>query len=143
MKVIASLLLTLAFAASVFAADFDPRATFGTAPGRDLDAALKRAAQTKKRVLLFYWNSKDKGAYPGLDMKYFAEMEETKKLMKDNFIVVLLDKDHKDAKPYLASNTEKPQWVLIGADGKTIKTESAAANPETGLKKVKELVALP
>ena len=143
MKTIAALLLTLTLTASAIAADFDPRATFGSVPGRDLDSALKKSAQTGKRVLLFYWNSKEKSAYPGLDMKYFAELEETKKLIKENFILVLLDRDHKDAKPYLADNTEKPRYVLIGSDGKAIKEGPAAENPEWGLKRVKELVAMP
>lgn len=136
---LALLLLPLA----VHAGPFDARATFGQSPGRDLDAALKRAPMEKKRVLLFFWNSKEKENYPGLEMKYFAERDETKKLLKDNFILVLLDREHKDVERYMpARNIEKAQWVLIGYDGKMVKSEQVYGNPDSGLKIVKELVAL-
>lgn len=134
----------LLFPVLALADQFDPRATFGQVPGRDLDSALKRSTTEKKRVLLFFWNSKEKERSPGLEMRYFAEREETKKLLKDNFILVLLDRGHQDVKRLVPDrNIEKAQWVLIGADGNVIKSEPVYGNPDVGLKVVKELIAQP
>lgn len=139
-----SALLSLLLHSIVFAGPFEPREVFGIAPGRDLDAALKRAQTDRKRVLLFYWNSKEKERDPGLEMRYFAEREETKKVMKNNFVIVLLDREHKDVKPYLTGqNIEKAQWALIRNDGKLIKTEAVYGNPDVGLRVVNELALMP
>jgi len=144
MKTAASTLIASLCLFTVLAGEFDPRAAFGVMPGRDLDNAIKRAGQANKRVFLVFWNSNEKGNYPGLEMKYFAEREETKKLLKDNFILVLLDRKHQDVKKYIPDgNIEKAQWVLIGPDGKVIKQEAVYGNPDVGLKTVKELIALP
>jgi len=144
MKTIFVSLLVICWSVSAIAGQFDARATFGIVPGNDLTSALKRAEQSKKPVLLFFWNSKEKGNYPGLEMKYFAERQETKKLLKDNFILVLLDRDHSQVKKYIpAGNIEKAQWVLIAPDGHVLKQEAVYGNPDVGLKTIKDLVALP
>jgi hypothetical protein len=125
------------------AAGFDERTAFGIAPGRDLDAALKRAEKEKKRVFLVFWNSKEKTDYPGLDIKYFTQLQQTKKLLTDHFIIVLLDRGHKDVKKYLdAANTEKAQYVLITPAGDALKQGAMNVNENNGLKIVQELVAL-
>lgn len=143
MKTIVLTFLLAFWSITAIAGEFDAHAAFGTAPGHDLNAALKRAEKDKKRVLLFFWNPKEKD-YPGLDMKYFAELKETKKLLKDNFILVLLDRGHNQVKKYLPEgNIEKPWWVLIEADGQLVRQKAVYANPDEGLKTVKELVALP
>ena len=137
-------ILVVFWASLAVAGPFDARAVFGVTPANDLESALKRAEQAKKRVLLFFWNSKEKENYPGLEMKYFAERQETKKLLKENFMLVLLDRNHKQVQKYLpAGNAEKAQWVLIAPDGHVIKQEAVYGNPDSGLKAVKELVALP
>jgi hypothetical protein len=144
MKTVILAIIVAFWSITAIAKPFDARATFGVAPGLDLNAALKRAEKDKKRVLLFFWNSREKGNYPGLEMKYFAELQETKQLLKDNFILVLLDRDNKDVKKYLPEgNIEKAQWVLIAPDGSVVQRGPTDVNPEGGLKKVKELVALP
>lgn len=144
---------TLAFAVAaclvfspphVRAGPLDVRAAFDTTPGRDMDAALKRAEKEKKRVFLATYDPKEGGNFPGLDIKYFTDLQETKKLLKDNFILVLLLKGHKDLAKFKPSgNTEKAYYVLVSSSGQVIKSDKMAANPEEGLKIVKELVALP
>jgi hypothetical protein len=129
---------------SGISAEFNARETFGLTPSRDLDSSLRQAQQKNKRVLLFFWDSKQKGNYPGLEMKYFAGLQETKKLLKDNFVVVLLDRNKSDAKKYYPSgNIEKAQWVLINSDGTTIKQAAVYGNPDEGLKTIKELISIP
>ena len=50
--------------------------------------------------------------------------------LKDNFVVVLLDRNKSDAKKYYPSgNIEKAQWVLINSDGTTIKQAAVYGNP--------------
>lgn len=137
-------LLFFAVSICVHAADFKAKDVFGTTPGRDLDAALKRAAKEKQRVLLFTYDPKDGGLYPGLDIKYFMDLLETKKLVKDNFILVVLTRGHKDLERYPSPGApEKAYYVLINADGKTVTTGMAQMNGEGGLKKVKEWLAMP
>lgn len=121
------------------AAEFDSRAAFGMAPARDVDAALKRAAKDKKLVVLFGFDPKADGSYPGYGIAYFMESAETKKLVKERYIIVVLERGHKDLERYPNPGVpEKPYYVLIRPDGKTAKTEMVIANPSVGLKTVKE-----
>ena len=144
MKNIVATLLVVFWSITGLAGEFDARATFGVVPARDLDSALKRAEKDKKRVFLVFWNSKEKGNNPGLDIRYFAELQETKKLLREHFVLVLLDREHRDVKRYIPQgNIEKAQWVLIGAGGRVVKQAAVYANPDVGLRTVKELVALP
>lgn len=144
MKIVLVTLLIALSSITGLAGEFDARAIFGTVPARDLDAALKRAEKDKRRVFLVFWNSKEKGNYPGLEIRYFAELQETKKLLKDNFVLVLLDRAHNDVKKYIpADNIEKAQWVLIAPGGQVVKQAAVYGNPDVGLRTVKELVALP
>lgn len=142
---VATLCSLLVLLSLVHAGPFDPRDTFGQAPGRDLDGALKRSKIEKKRVLLFYWNTRERDDYPGSDMAHFCSHEETKKLIKDHFILVLLDRDHKDVKPYLSpgQDLDRPQWALIDSTGKMLKTARVIRRGDTGFETVKELIAMP
>ena len=129
---------------NVQAAEFDSRTAFGMAPARDVDAALKRAAKDKKQVILFGFDPKADGSFPGYGIAYFMELPETKKLVKDNYIVVVLERGHKDLERYPnPGSPEKPYYSLIRPDGKTAKTEMVYANPTVGLRTVKAWPALP
>ena len=93
---------------ALYAEKLNDREVFGTTAANSLSAALKRAEQSKKRIFLVYWDSKEKGNSPGLDIRYFCELKETKKLLRDNFVIVLLDKNNPDAvKYYPKGNVEK------------------------------------
>lgn len=125
------------------AADFDARAAFGVSPGHDLDVAMKRAVRDKKPVFLAFWDSKKKGN-AGLEMIYDFGLEETKKLLKENFILVLLDREHKSVQKYMpAGNTEGAQYVIISPDGKLLKSGAFYGNSGVGLKGMKEFLNLP
>lgn len=141
MKLLSFLMLALV-CVQVNAAEFDARSVFGSTPARDVDAALKRGAKEKKRVLLFTFDPKEN--FPGLDIQYFMDLQESKKLVKDNYITVLLERGHKDLQRYPSPGApEKAYYVLIAPDGKTIKSGMAAKNGTDGLKTVKEWLALP
>ncbi len=125
-------------------AEFDARAAFGVAPGRDLDAAFKKAQKDQKRIFLAVYDPKGDYNDQGLQIKYFTDLEETKKLLKENFIIVLLANTHKDVRPYVGdANIERPRFFVLSHDGKKIKEDKLAQNPEYGLKVTKELVAMP
>ena len=144
MRFILALLTVLLIGGSICAAEFDPRAAFGSVPGRDLDAALKRAEKENKRVFLAFYDPKGDYNDQGLQIKYFTDLVETKKLLKTNFVVVLLPRGHKDLAKYTASmNTERPRFILLSPKGDFIKDDTLAQNPEWGLKIVQALVALP
>lgn len=139
-----TLLLSLALlATSLQAADFDARSAFGTTPGRDIDAALKRAQKENKRVLVAVYDTKGDYNDQGLQIKYFTDLAETKKLLKDNFIIVLLDRNHKDLAKYAAAgtNTERPHYMLLSSAGAKLKEDTLVANPTDGLRRAKEIVA--
>ncbi len=137
-------LLLALFTTALTAAEFDARAAFGTVPGRDLDAALKRAQKENKRIFLAIYDPKGDYNDQGLQIKYFTDMEETKKLLKENFIIVLLARTHKDAAKYIVGmNTERPRYILLSSTGTKLKDDTLAANPEDGLRRIKELLAQP
>ena len=143
MRIITWLMLALV-CFNMQAAEFDSRAAFGMAPARDVDAALKRAAKDKKQVVLFGFDPKADGSFPGYMIAYFMELAETKKLVKDNFIVVVLERGHKDLERYPNPGPpEKPYYALLRPDGNTAKTEMVYANSSVGLKTVKEWPKLP
>jgi thioredoxin-related protein len=139
-----SLTLVLALSLSALSATFDPQACFGATPSRDLIAALKRASTSQKPVLVFVHDPKGGYNDQGLQIKYFTDLAETKKLLKDNFIVVLLPVGHKELTKYVAAgdNLERPMYFLIGPDGTLVKKDKAVANPADGLRIVKELVSM-
>lgn len=143
MKILSFLMLVLV-CVNVQAAEFDSRAAFGMAPARDVDAALKRAAKDKKQVILFGFDPMADGSFPGYGIAYFMEQPETKKLVKENYIVVVLERGHKDLERYPNPGTpEKPYYALIRPDGKTAKTEMVFANSSVGLRTVKGWPTLP
>lgn len=129
---------------NVQAAEFDGRAVFGTAPGHDVDSALKRAVKEKKKVLLFGFDPKVGGSFPGYDINFFMDLEETKKLVKDHFIVVVLERGQKDLQRYPnPGSPEKAYYVLINASGKGVASGPAGINGNSSLKMVQQWLAQP
>lgn len=139
-----TLLCLLATALTAPAGEFNPREVFETTPARDVDAALKRAAKDKKKVLLFSYDPKEGGNFPGFDITSFMDTEAAKKLVKDHFILVLLTRGHPDLAKYTAPGPpEKAYYALLRPDGTAVKTDTVFRNPGVGLRVLNELVALP
>lgn len=139
-----SLLMVALICATASAAEFDARAVFGYAPGHDVDAALKRGAKDNKRVIMFSYDPHEGGSWPGFDITSFMELKETKKLVKENFIVVVLERGHKDLERYPTSGPlEKAYYALIKPDGKAAKIDTVYRNPSVGLTTVKAWLDMP
>jgi len=139
------ILALLAFSSMLcLAGDLDARKAFGTAPGHDLNGALARASTENKRVLLIFWDSKEKSGKSARIIEGFTGLDETKALLKQNFIVVLLDQGSKDVARYVPQHSpEISQLVLISPKGDMLKAEPLTGNPGIALDTVKLLMAIP
>ncbi|SKB08700.1 hypothetical protein SAMN02745166_04998 [Prosthecobacter debontii] len=137
-----ALLLTISIYSP--AADFDARAAFGFAPGRSLDAAKKKAQAEGKRIFLVAHDPRGDYNNQGLQIKYFTDLDETKKLIKENFIVVVVPVGNKDlAEISGGTNMERPRFFLLSPTGAKVRDDSMAKNSADGLRIIKELIALP
>lgn len=143
MKFLSLLMLALT-CVTLNAGEFDARAVFGYTPGHDVDAALKRGVKDKRPVVMFTYDPKEGGSFPGFDITSFMDTQETKKLVKEHFIVVVLERGHKDLQRYPCPGApDKAYYALIKPDGKTAKTDTVYRNPSVGLTTVKAWLAMP
>ena len=115
---------------------------FNEGPSRSLTAAIKRAQQDHKPIFLATYDPRGDYNEQGLQIKYFTELDETKQLLKEHFIVVLLDSNHKDVRDLAAGiNIERPTYFRLSESGTLISHGSMMKHPTDGLKIVKELIA--
>lgn len=143
MKQFILLLALLVFSvAATMAEDLDGRTAFSTPPGRDIGAALKRAAAEKKRVLVFIVDPAKK---QGFHIKGTMGSDEAKKLVKDNFIVVLINNANEKHVAGLVEDVSPvhPAYVLFKSDGTVAAKGDAAMGAANGLKLIQEWVAAP
>jgi hypothetical protein len=139
---ILALCLILLVPANILAEDQDGRTAFLSAPGRDVGQALKRAGEEKKRVLVFVVNpTKHHGGHIIGTM----EVEETKKLVRDNFIVVIVTNPHEKHVAGLVDDVVPihPAYVIFKPDGTVVEKGDAAMGGNNGLKWIQKLVATP
>ena len=143
MKQLALLLALLAFPlTATFAADPDGRSAFINPPGRDITAALKRAETEKKRVLVFIVDPAKK---EGFHIEGTMGSAEAKKLVKDNFLVVIIPSAKEKHVAGLVDDVTPvhPAYVLFKADGTVIAKGDAAMGAANGLKLIQGWVANP
>jgi hypothetical protein len=124
------------------AEDVDGRSAFLTAPGRDVAQALKRAGDEKKRVLVFVVNTTK---HHGGHILGTMEVEETKKLVRDNFVVVIVTNPHEKHIAGLVDDVVPvhPAYVVFKPDGTVVEKGDAAMGGANGLKWIQKLVAAP
>lgn len=138
------LLLSLLLVSAVvtLAEDLDGRTAFATTPGRDISAALKRAEKENKRVLVFIV---DPGKKEGIHIKATMGAEETKKLVKDNFLVVIVTNPHEKYIQGVVDDviSVHPAYVLFKPDGTVVAKGDAAMGAGNGVKWAQQLVATP
>lgn len=120
----------------------ESRAAFTTAPGKDIDAALKLAETAKKRVLVFVLDRLQQHSF---HLKATMSSAETRKLIEENFLVVCVS----DADAHYVSGKVNdvspvhPAWLLLKPDGTVVEKGDAAMGADRGLKWIQHLVALP
>ena len=130
------LLLTLGIS-QVQADTFDSRAVLGMTSGVSVDAAVKRGKADNKRVLVFALD--DKKTSNAFHIKGMLEFEETKKLVKENFLIVVTDFKNKNVRDHLAKEpTDRPMYLLLNTDGTLAQKGVTAMGGAAGNKLVKE-----
>lgn len=116
---------------------FDSRAVLGMTSGVSVDAAVKRGKADNKRVLVFALD--DKKTSNAFHIKGMLEFEETKKLVKENFLIVVTDFKNKNVRDYLAKEpTDRPMYLLFDTEGKMVQKGVTAMGGAAGNKLVKE-----
>ena len=128
--------------AKTVAEDLDGRSAFLTAPGRDVAQAMKRAGEEKKRVLVFVVNT---AKHQGGHIIGTMEVEETKNLVRDNFVVVIVTNPHEKHIAGLVDDVVSvhPAYVVFKPDGTVVEKGDAAMGGANGLKWIQKLVATP
>ncbi len=79
----------------------------------------------------------------GYSLGYFMEYETTKRLVHDNFIQVLTDSETPGAKELIPVDDPLENCLLtvVSPDKDIIRQEGVYANPDEGLKRVREIIA--
>ena len=130
------LMLTLGLS-QVQADTFDSRAVLGMTSGVSVDAAVKRGKADNKRVLVFALD--DKKTSNAFHIKGMLEFEETKKLVKENFLIVVTDFKNKNVRDFVGKEpTDRPMYLLFDTEGKVVQKGVTAMGGAAGNKLVKE-----
>lgn len=133
------LLLTLGLS-QVQADTFDSRAVLGMTSGVSVDAAIKRGKAVNKRVLVLALD--DKKTSNSFHIKGMMEMEETKKLVRENFLIVVTDFKNKNVRDFVGKEpTDRPMYLLFNTDGRLVQKGVTAMGGAAGAKLVKEWTA--
>lgn len=133
------LLLSSAFLQTK-ADEFDSRAVLGMTAGNSVDAAVKRGKKDNKRVLVLALDTKKNNQ--SFHIKGMMEFEETKKLVRENFLIVVTDFKDKNIRDHVGSDgTDRPMFFLFDTEGKIIQKGTTAMGGAAGAKLVKEWTA--
>jgi hypothetical protein len=119
----------------------DCRSAFLTAPDTNVDAALQRAENEKKRVLVFVFDPLQQHSF---HLKATVSSPETRKLVDENFIVVFTsDPEEKHVFGLVDDiSPAHPAWVLFKPDGTMVEQGDAAMGTERGLKWIQRLIEI-
>ncbi|MCW0221435.1 MAG: hypothetical protein OJI67_24130 [Prosthecobacter sp.] len=117
--------------------EFDSQSFLGMTSGNSVGAAITRGEKSKKRVLVFAYDEKKKNQ--AFHIKGMLELEETKKLVRQHFILVITDFKDRNIRDVIGSEgTERPMYFLFNPDGSLVQKGTAAVGPSVGAKLVKE-----
>ncbi len=137
------LVLSLLFSTvGLSVADDDGRSAFTATPGRDVGAALKRAERENKRVMVIIV---EPGKKQASHLNATMQAEETKKMVKENFIVVVLSNRKEKHVAGLVDDVMSvhPAYVILKPDGTVESKGDAAMGAGPGLKWMQQLVTKP
>ena len=131
------ILLLILGLSQVQADTFDSRAVLGMTSGVSVDAAVKRGKADNKRVLVFALD--DKKTSNAFHIKGMLEFEETKKLVKENFLIVVTDFKNKNVRDFVEKEpTDRPMYLLFDTEGKVVQKGVTAMGGAAGNKLIKE-----
>ncbi|GAA5142923.1 hypothetical protein GCM10023213_29730 [Prosthecobacter algae] len=131
------LLLLVLFLVQAQADEFDSQAFMGMTSGNSVGAAIKRGEKDNKRVLVFAYDEKKNGQ--AFHIKGMLELEETKKLVREHFILVITDFKDRNIRDVIGSEgMDRPVYFLFNTDGSLVQKGTAAMGAGAGAKLVKE-----
>lgn len=110
----------------------------------NIKEAEKLSRKQKKPLFIIIFD-KTHPKHSKLDhsLGYFMEYETTKRLVNENFIQVLTDSESLGAKEFIPVDDPLENCLLtvVSPDNTIIKQEGVYANPDEGLKRVREIIS--
>jgi hypothetical protein len=114
-------------------------------PYDSLEPAIIAAEGTGKLIFAVIYDEN----HPNLSkltysLGYFMEYQTTKQLVDDNFVPVLLKASDEQARKLVPKDDplENCRWVVLDKRGQILRSEGVYANPDEGLKRVREVISL-
>ncbi|PKO30871.1 MAG: hypothetical protein CVU36_08225 [Betaproteobacteria bacterium HGW-Betaproteobacteria-9] len=118
------------------------RGFFRSTPFARLSEAMEEARRVKRNIFVVLFDDKHH-QYSKLDHKlgYFMGLEATKNLVHERLVIAVVPVS--SATHLVSSGTlELAQWFLLDKEGNVLGSREVQANPNEGLKVVKDLVAM-
>lgn len=109
----------------------------------NLDIAKDIAKKENKPIFMVIYDGKSKTkSQLNYSLKYFTEYDTTKRLLHNNFIQLLLDKNSGETEKLVPIDDplENCIMIILSADGKILKREWVYANPDEWLKRVNKII---
>jgi len=107
----------------------------------DIKEVLKIARKEKKGLfLIIYDNKHSTNSQLNYSLGYFTEYEITKRLINENFIQAIVSTEMYDVQEFIPKNYHMENCLLVVFDKQLniIRQEGVYANPDEGLKRVRE-----
>ena len=110
----------------------------------DLIQARELSRRTNKPLfVVIYDKSHPKLSKLDYSLGYFMEYQTTKKLVNNNFIQVLIDSEKPEVRDLIPAEEPLENCILtvLTPENEIIRQEEVYANPDEGLKRVREIIA--
>jgi hypothetical protein len=104
------------------------------------DAISTAKNENKGLFLVIYDNEHSTNSQLDYSLGYFTQYEQTKRLINQNFIQAIIPTSSLDTHKYIPDNYHMENCLLVVIDkkGHIIRQEGVYANPDEGLKRVRE-----
>jgi hypothetical protein len=115
------------------------------APVHSVKAALDQAAFSKKPIfLVIYDPAHSTQSKLAFSLGYFLEYQTTRRLVDEHFVSAVVPVTDTNARPLVPEDDplENARWVVLRPDGQVLRTEGLYANPDEGLKRTREVIAV-
>lgn len=118
---------------------------FARPPAGSLVEAVANARKTGRPIFLVVYDpNHPTRSRLAPTLGYFLEYETTRKLVAEHFESAVVSASDLEAKALIPRDDplEKPRWIVLTAEGKQIRSEGLCANPDEGLKRTREVIAI-